>query len=303
VAVSPTHRFGQIIGEVLEATMSPYLQAFARQHKLYLDKKGDRACREGKKCTWKDLNGNKHDLDFVLERGGTATKQGIPAAFIETAWRSYTKHSRAKAQEIQGAIEPLSQTYRNASPFKGAVLAGEFTSGSVTQLESLGFTVVLFPTSTVLAAFKAQGIDAAFSEGTPDAVVKQKVDAYDALPQAAKDKIATDLGNANAQRIKSFIQSLAVVVARQIERIIILPLYGTSSELATVPEAITFIQRYNETKGATQIDRYEILIRYDNGNVIDGKFKDKASAVEFLELFHPVIVPGKAMNRKTRRKS
>jgi hypothetical protein len=73
MAQSPAHRFGQIIGEVLEVAALPQLQRFAQQHGLYLDKHGNRACRAGKKCSWVDLNGNSHDLDFVLERGGTAS--------------------------------------------------------------------------------------------------------------------------------------------------------------------------------------------------------------------------------------
>jgi hypothetical protein len=117
MALSPSHRFGQIIGEVLEAATLPLLVSFAKKHGLYLDKKGDRPCRRGRKCSWKDLNGNTHDLDYVLEKGGDPNKVGMPVAFIETAWRRYTKHSRNKAQEIQGAVVPLVETYRNAGPF------------------------------------------------------------------------------------------------------------------------------------------------------------------------------------------
>src|ERR1700733_402462 len=118
MAESPAHRFGQIIGEVFEAAILPVLTKFADDHDLYLDRKGPRPCRRGLKCSWVDLHGNAHDLDFVLERGGTDEKVGTPAAFIETAWRRYTKHSRNKAQEIQGAIEPLAETYRHSGPFK-----------------------------------------------------------------------------------------------------------------------------------------------------------------------------------------
>ena len=45
--------------------------------------------------------GNVHDLDYVFEQGGTEATIGQPKAFIEIAWRRYTKHSRNKAQEIQ----------------------------------------------------------------------------------------------------------------------------------------------------------------------------------------------------------
>ena len=104
MAQSPSHRFGQIIGEVLEAAVLPLMRQFANSHELYLDQRGVRPCRSTRKCSWVDLNGNTHDLDFVLERGGTPDKVGTPVAFIETAWRRYTKHSRNKVQEIQGPL-------------------------------------------------------------------------------------------------------------------------------------------------------------------------------------------------------
>jgi hypothetical protein len=42
MAESLSHKFGQIIGELLELALEPHLQKFARKHKLYLDKKGER---------------------------------------------------------------------------------------------------------------------------------------------------------------------------------------------------------------------------------------------------------------------
>jgi hypothetical protein len=181
MAQSPAHQFGQIVGDVLEAAVLPLLDRFAREHGLYLDRKGPRPCRRGTKCTWRDLNGNVHDLDFVLERGGTPNHVGTPAAFIETAWRRYTKHSRNKAQEIQGAIEPLTETYREAGPFKGAVLAGVFTEGALTQLRSLGFSVLHIPYKSVIAAFRSIGVDAAFDESTPDREFQRKVKEFSRL--------------------------------------------------------------------------------------------------------------------------
>ena len=72
------------------AKEGPILQEFAQQYRLYLDKKGPRAARKGSKVSWRDLNGNTHDLDFVLERNASVTIKGTPVAFIETAWRRYT---------------------------------------------------------------------------------------------------------------------------------------------------------------------------------------------------------------------
>src|SRR4051812_12671125 len=114
MAASPSHQFGQIIGDMLEAGVKPLLKELAHKHGLYLDSKGKRPARRGtKKVSWYDLFGNKHDLDFVLEKGGTDMVSGVPIAFIEVAWRRYTKHSKNKVQEIEGAILPLATNYRN----------------------------------------------------------------------------------------------------------------------------------------------------------------------------------------------
>lgn len=57
MANSPTHRFGQIIGDVLEAALKDPLAHVAQKHGLYLDCKCPRAARGGQsKVGWKDHN-------------------------------------------------------------------------------------------------------------------------------------------------------------------------------------------------------------------------------------------------------
>src|SRR5207249_3954484 len=186
MAESPSHQFGQVIGDILEAAVKPVLQEFADKYNLYLDKQGPRPTRDGNKVSWVDKNGNKHDLDFVLERSGTPRIVGTPVAFIETAWRRYTKHSRNKAQEIQGAILPLVMTHHKHAPFIGVVLAGDFTTGALNQLKSLGFRVLYFPYSTIVGAFAGVGIDAKFEENTPDEECVQKIKLWEALTQESR---------------------------------------------------------------------------------------------------------------------
>jgi hypothetical protein len=290
LAESPAHRFGQIIGEVLEAAVAPLLAEFAEKHGLYLDKQGERPCRPGKKCAWLDLNGNEHDLDFVLERGGSAEKLGMPAAFIETAWRRYTKHSRNKAQEIQGAIGPLAATYKDARPFVGVILAGVFTDGALNQLRSLGFCVLYFSYDSVVSAFKDYRIDASFDEDTPDAEFRKKADAYDAMSAARRAGLARGLPRKQKGDVALFVEALERVVSRQIEQITVMPLHGNSQELSTVADAIQFIEGYVEKAGKLPIQRYEIRIRYNNGDSVEATFHDKGDAVTFLRGYLPVAV-------------
>lgn len=295
MAESPAHRFGQIVGEVLEAAVTPLLTAFAEKHGLYFDKQGERPCRLGKRCTWLDLNNNKHDLDFVLERGGSADKLGVPAAFIETAWRRYTKHSRNKAQEIQGAIIPLAETYKNARPFVGVILAGVFTDGALTQLRSLGFSVLHFSYESVVAAFKDYGINASFEEDTPDAAFQKKVKKYGKLSAGDKFGLARALLHKQRADVEEFMGALEKVISRQIERITVLPLYGSPTELATVEAAIKFLETYEEKVGKVPIQRYEIRIRYSNADSIDATFADRGDAVGFLRTY--LTVPMKEIQK------
>lgn len=288
MAESPAHRFGQIVGEVLEAAVTPFLTKFAEKHGLYLDKQGERPCRPGKRCTWLDLNNNKHDLDFVLERGGFGDKLGVPAAFIETAWRRYTKHSRNKAQEIQGAIIPLAETYKNVRPFVGVILAGVFTEGALTQLRSLGFSVLHFSYDSVVAAFRDYGIDASFDEETPDSIFEKNVKRYDKLSPDDKLGLARALLHKQKANVEEFMTALEKVISRQIDRITVLPLYGSPTELATVEEAIKFLEGYQEKPGKIPIQRYEIRIRYNNDDSVEATFADRADAVAFLRTYVPV---------------
>ncbi|HUE72137.1 MAG TPA: hypothetical protein VMP01_14735 [Pirellulaceae bacterium] len=54
-------------------------------------------------------------------------------------------------------------------------------------------------------------------------------------------------------------------------------------------DAIQFIERYSDDGRKKPIDRYEIEVRYNNGDSIHAKFKDKVSAIEFLRSYQPVV--------------
>ncbi|MBI2927295.1 MAG: DNA methylase [Verrucomicrobia bacterium] len=283
MAASPAHRFGQIIGEVLEAAVEPLLSDFARKHGLYLDRHGPRPARPGNKVTWRDQHGNAHDLDFVLERGGGAEKLGSPVAFIETAWRRYTKHSRNKAQEIQGAILPLLETHRTAAPFAGVILGGVFTEGALNQLRSLGFAVVYFSYETIQRAFRGAGIDARSDEDTPDAEFAKKVKVWNALSPARRGKVSKALVGKGGAQLDEFMRRLERTVARRIESVRVLPLHGVVSTLPTVEAAIAFIEHHQASASVEPLVGYEIQVRYSNGDRIEGRFSDKAAAVAFLQ--------------------
>jgi hypothetical protein len=282
MAVSPSHKFGQIIGDLVEGAVLPLLLDFAKNHGLFLDRKGPRPARSGRKVSWLDRFGNEHDLDYVLERGGTQKKMGRPVAFIESAWRRYTKHSRNKAQEIQGAILPLAETHTEEAPFIGVILAGVFTEGALSQLRSLGFSVLFLPYETVVEAFSIVGIDATFDEDTADKVFARKVRAWERLSRGKQATVARKLLDLNAADVDRFVRELEAAVTRRVQLVRVLPLHGAPREYSTVEEAMEFVRRYDESPGTLPIVLYEIDVRYTNGDRVEGRFKDRRTALAFL---------------------
>lgn len=284
MAESPSHKFGQIIGNLLEELIEPFLEDFATRNRLYLDyQKNPRTARKGKKVTWEDPYGNVHDLDYVLERDGTNEATGTPVAFIEVAWRRYTKHSRNKAQEIQGAILPLAEKFRWSNPFLGAVLAGVFTEGSLEQLRSLGFHVLYFPYETLVAAFAAEGIDIQFDESTPDKAFRQCVKTIESSSSATMQKIKNRLAATNQHQLNTFIASLTQRLDRMVEKVVVIPLYGRSTEFATIDDALRFLDQHRIYEGSGDFRKYEVLISFSNGDRVEGSFKDKAKVRDFLQ--------------------
>jgi hypothetical protein len=284
MATSPSHRFGQIIGDLLEEIMTPEFQAFCDKRGLYLDKKGPRGnAREGKKVSWLDKYGNSHDLDFVIEKGGTRDKRGRPLAFVEAAWRRYTKHSRNKAQEIQGAILPIAEKYAWDSPFLGVILAGVFTDGSLTQMRTSGFQVALFPYQGIVDAFAYVGIDVEFDEQTPDEVFEKTIRKIEALSNEKRAELKDVLVAGNQVLLDGFFAEFRAVLDRQIDRVILIPLHGRQNEFDTIADAIEFVGGFLEdavVDGAFR--KYEILVRYSNDDKVEASFQSKEAAIEFL---------------------
>jgi hypothetical protein len=89
----------------------------------------------------------------------------------------------------------------------------------------------------------------------------------------------------NAQEVNSFIAALDCAITRRIELVRVLPLHGAARECGTLEQAIAFIQSYSETDGMRPIVKYEVQVRYSNGDKIEGQFADKDSAIQFLRSY------------------
>jgi hypothetical protein len=285
MAQAPGHRLGQIIGEWLELALEPEFAGFCAMHGLYLDGKRPRRARPGVKVTWLDDLGNKHDLDYVIERGGTEDEIGIPAAFIETAWRRYTKQSKNKAQELEAAVLPVVAKWSHVKPFAGVMLAGEFSSTALEQLCSNGFTVQHIHYQTVVDVFASFDIDIYSREGTPDADLQLKVDRLEALSEGEKKSIGARLRDVASAEIKALMEALSSAILRRIDSVSILPLHGSETVVSTVKSAIELLVGYVPPQTPGALIRFEVVVRYDNGDRIVADFANAADAIDFLESF------------------
>lgn len=178
---------------------------------------------------------------------------------------------------------PLADRHRDCHPFLGVVLAGVFTEGSLNQLRSHGFTVLYFSYESIIEASASAGIDAAYHEDTPDSVLLRRVRQYEKLSPKKKEGIAASLRHRHGTDLESFIVALRRTLMRKIESIYVLPLHGSARTLGTVDEAITFIQSFDESKHEMPFVRYEVGVRYSNGDEVRGHFNDKAHAIAFLQ--------------------
>lgn len=283
MAESPSHKFGQLVGNLLEDILEPELASFCSRKNLYLDKRGERVgVRSGKKVSWKDKFGNVHDLDFVIEKGGTSECRGRPVAFIEAAWRRYTKHSRNKAQEIQAALLPIAEEYHFDIPFLGVVLAGVFTANSITQMKSVGFHVLYFPYGSMVAAFESVGIDVQFEENTPDDHFAKCVEKIHALNEDSYQALKGYLVSNEQALFNDFFNDLELVVDRLIESVLVIPLFGVRHEYNNVREARRFLESFDEAESKGKFEEYKIIVSYSNGDKIDANFKSSKSALNFL---------------------
>ena len=286
MAQSPAHKLGQIIGEQIEAAVREPLWEIAEEFDLYLDYKHVRSARgKRKKVSWRDHYHNVHDLDYMLEDQGSEDILGRPRAFIETAWRRYTKHSKNKVQEIQSAILPLAETYQRDSPFLGVVLAGDFTEQSLNQLKSHGFNLAYCPYEMIMQAFRDEGLDMSSEEDTSEADLVRKANAFGRSSAAIRRRIAHNIRKFGSDQFDHFFDSLRNSICRRIEHVIVLTLSGPRHGFDSIMKAIRFVTDHDESAPAMGFVRYELSIRYSNGDEIRGDFREKEDTVKFLRSF------------------
>lgn len=283
MATSYAHQYGEIIGDFFEFSMIRYLRPTVEKLGFYIDYRHERPARDGQKeVRWADSGNNKHKLDIVIEEGGSEQVIGKPRAFIEMAWRRYSKHSKNKVQEISGAIVPLVEKYKKYAPFYSAVLSGDFTKNALEQLRSQGFSVCYIDLHKMDEVFSAFGFTVVWGEDTPESLFKTMVTNYQKLSKKKQNELYEKFVSVNKDELEKFKNSLVLSLSRKLEAVIIIPTHGMAMPFTTVADACSFIDGYDEQHTIAPIRYYKIIVKFNTTEEYSCQCLEKAKAIEFL---------------------
>jgi hypothetical protein len=281
-ATSPGHKLGQMIGNFIQDTFGDVFTKFAKRRKIYCDKQGPRPAIRGakKRVTWIDDDGNAHDLDFVLEVGGSDAKKGDPIAFMELAWRRYTKHSRNKSGEIEGSLLHLRSTYQSCR-FVGAIIAGEYSQGGLQQLQSHGIRILYIPFQKIVNAFRGKGINLEYAEDASEKVKRRIITAWQSLDTQDLNAVRAKLLRSIKKDLNAFMKSLESAISYEVESIRIVSLYGEETTCHSIQEVsnslmtMTFRQVTSSTINSKYTCDSRAVIR------LRARFKPKRKPLSF----------------------
>jgi hypothetical protein len=112
---------------------------------------------------------------------------------------------------------------------------------------------------------------------------KQKVAACAKLSDAKWSKIISRLRQLHHVELDAFLIQLASCLTRAIQTVFVLALHGQTYEATTLDDAIQFIRNYDEKSSVTLFRRYELNIRYSNGDEVRATFLSRLETIGFLE--------------------
>jgi hypothetical protein len=140
-------------------------------------------------------------------------------------------------------------------------------------------------------AFQKVGLDITSNDTTPDSDYSAKIATFNALTQANRPQVIEEMIALNQQEVDGFIQALEQCLTRQITLVRVLPLHGVAFELTSIVEAVEFIENYSATGINTPALKFEVEIRYGNGDKIQATLSEKDDVLAFLHTYQPVTPP------------
>jgi hypothetical protein len=107
-----------------------------------------------------------------------------------------------------------------------------------------------------------------------------------ALDERDREALRRRLIETKGDQVAGFVSALDQALLRRVSAVIVTVLHGNQQQIATISAAIDFLQRYSETAMSTAPpSKWEIDVRFTNGDTIHAVFQQKVDAIRFLESF------------------
>ena len=270
MAVSPSHRFGQIIGDFLEAVIEPFADRLRNAKvcsisttRTTLERREKARRLPGKTLTAMFMISTmfSNEMELTNQRGRPSLSlkslgDGIPST-------PATKRRRFKGQfslwpkSINGPVQEL--------PWRctgGCFHGGLFGPASV----PLASTFCIFPMTHWLPLSHRKVSISLLTETTQDVDFHQYIKTIESATESKMERIKDQLIRANQRQLDEFMSSIAQRLERIIEKVVVIPLYGRSSEFGTIADAIKFLDQHRIYEGSGEFRRYEVLVTFTNGD-------------------------------------
>lgn len=105
---------------------------------------------------------------------------------------------------------------------------------------------------------------------------------FDLLNEDSKTKIARNIRQLHPEQFDRFFLDLRSCLNRRVECVFVLALSGEAFRFESIDDAVDYVSKFDQSEPAANFVRYELNIRYSNGDEIRGIFEDRGRAIKFL---------------------
>ncbi len=238
---NPGSALGEAIGAEMEKALNVFLTSLVESRGNHFLSKSPVRNKNGtpKKLLMYDNFGTAYNIDAVI-----ANESMQPIILIESKYIRYKKHNRDKGSWVCTAHPAVRRRYDSIRS-SIAVLAGNWSSTSLTMMKSFDINIFLVPFAKICDLLEAHGVN--FDWGEKDRETAKAAWAkYSTLTDSQKYEIGVEMVNVVKDELETLVLSiLDDTLERDVNRIAI-ELHSNLGEVKayeflTVEEAVEFL--------------------------------------------------------------
>lgn len=239
--MNPGSALGEAIGAEMEKALNSFLTDLVETRNFHFLSKSPLKNKNGteKKLLMYDKFGTSYNIDAVI-----ASESMQPIILIESKYIRYTKHNRDKGSWICTAHPAVRRRYDSIRS-SIAVLAGNWSSTSLTMMKSFDINIFLIPFQGICDLLAQHQIDFDWDEKDRD-TAQGAWEKYLELTESQKSHIGVEMVNVIKTELETLVLSiLDDSTEREIDRITI-ELHSNlgevkAHEFSSIEDAIDFL--------------------------------------------------------------